>query len=201
MAGRWIAPCVCGCLILHTEAYLRWKWEDWPWAAGEPFVCGSVCVHTVTSSITALRLSGVVTYTVLALSLSLSLCITIHLSPSAFSSPPLFSRTVHFYALVLPFGLTPHSVVVFSSFGTAGAVLSPSSFLTPLYFRDEILQSFTRLLVSSLADFLLCSTPPCFTGLWRRPQAHPPFHSSLSSSLLYTVQPAISHPLLLWPVL
>lgn len=101
-------------------------------------------MHTVTSSITALRLSGVVTYTVLALSLSLSLCITIHLSPSAFSSPPLFSRTVHFYALVLPFGLTPHSVVVFSSFGTAGAVLSPSSFLTPLYFRDEILQSFTR---------------------------------------------------------
>ncbi len=51
-------------------------------------VCVCVCVYAVTASITTPRLSGVVTYTVLALSPFLSLCITIHLSVSSPPPPP-----------------------------------------------------------------------------------------------------------------
>ena len=149
----------------------------------------------MTSLIMTPCLSGVVTYTVLALSLSVfisvyhhpSLCLpssspstTSTTSSSSSSShtkhPVLFCTGPTF--LISPF---PPSSLSFTPsllnpcFATAGGCSLSRSlssalpclffFLNPFHFRAEILQSFTCLLDSSLPDFLLCFAPPCSTDL------------------------------------
>lgn len=180
------------------------------------FLCDSVtvCVHTLTSSIMTPQLSGVVTYTVLTLSLSLSLCITIHLSVSpAPPSPHPYSLLTpvqctfllwsHLLNLTLPSFLAFFVIFSICHLAQQGLFSHPIFlvffFFTPLHFRAEILQSFTRLLDSSLPDFLLCSTLPCFTGLWRMPLERSPLLSSFLHSFFYTVEPAI-FCLYCWPV-
>lgn len=210
MADRWIAPCVCGCLILQAEAPRSFagSGRTGPWAAGETIcvycvcACVSVCVWQCVRVLWPHRswlLSSLVWSPTQCLP---SLCLYLCVSPSISLSPPLLLLLTpilfsHQHSVLFCFGptflISPFHPslriffpVIFSICHLAqqGLFSLPISlvffFFTPLHFRAEILQSFTRLLDSSLPDFLLCSSLPCFTGLWRMPLECSP---SLSSFL------------------
>lgn len=160
MAGGWIAPCVCGCLILRAEALcsssesgrtghkqLENNFNTCMSVWVSAYVCTpereSECAHAaVTSSIMTPCLSSVVTYTALALSLSLSLCITIHLLDSPPHSHPIFIQTLctfqhHPHLLNLPLPLLPYLFRPFKSVirhSRGGGSLSHSSSSSTLLF-------------------------------------------------------------------
>lgn len=199
MADRWIALCVCGCLILQAEAPCSFAESGrtvhellvnnfntclpaFLCACGCDSACA--CCDLIDHDTLPLRCGHL--HSACPRSL-----FSVYCHPSLFRLFPLLLLLPHIlfsyqHPLLFCFGPTylislfppsslfwPHrSVILHRRDCFLSLSLSCSFFLnTPFHFRAEILQSFTRLLDFSLPDFLLCSVPPCSSGLWRKPLA------------------------------